>query len=373
MPSGYTPIFQIFKDGDDVTGRFQDRLTRIQVDIYDGDGQNDKCKITVDDRDWRVARPFVGDRLELHLGYKEVGLAYMGLFEVNTLAFIWMPKAIELDCTSTGLRDGLKTRQQGTFTNTTLGEVVKDLAKRGGLSAMVEEGLGSIRIDARNLTSSPMHLLNSLERQFGAVSKVESGKLIFVPRGALANLDGAPRPILVFGPSHFSSGRVQETERARYRGVAASYRDRVDNVRRFIEAPTLGGNVEASAPMFTIDREYGSKEEAEASAKARAAALQRATGQLYAEMARGDPWIRAPQNMVIGSMRDGIDGSYEITRASHVYAKEVGLLTTIEAGPRGDGLDLSGQAAEVMVRPAPGATVGETPITTPQGRRQGPI
>lgn len=374
MPVGYTPYFQLFKDGNDITGQFQDRCTKIQVEITDGDGENDTATISLDDRDWLISRPFKGDKLQLHLGYREIGLAYMGEFEVGEVVFSFMPKQIDLVCNSSGTQGRLRAPTNNDFSNTTLGDIVKRIAQGAGLQAMVEEGLGSLKIDFRNQVTSGYHLINQLERQFGAMAKIENGKLIFVPRGALSNAEGRQMPVLVFDGSHFAQLQVRDTNRSEYRGVRASYRDQADNVRRFVEQGTQGGGEDNPTEWFQIDREFRSRAEAEAAAKARAAALRRATGDLAATMAKGDPWIRATQTMVIGSTRDGIDGSYEIRRAVHIYVKEQGIGTTIEAGPRGDGsgVDLSGRDPGTVLKPPPGGTIGEV-LPGNQGRRQGPI
>ena len=72
MPTGYTPIYQILKDGIDITDHFNDRCVQMRVDLTSGDGDNDMCLFTIDDRDWPVARPSVGDRLRILMGYVEV-------------------------------------------------------------------------------------------------------------------------------------------------------------------------------------------------------------------------------------------------------------------------------------------------------------
>lgn len=63
MPTGYTPIYKILKGGIDITDRFDDRTTEIEIILKGGDGDSDTCTIKVDDRDWRVATVDVGANL----------------------------------------------------------------------------------------------------------------------------------------------------------------------------------------------------------------------------------------------------------------------------------------------------------------------
>ena len=81
MPKGvYTPKFEIYKGGENITANFQNRALEIKVELQSGNGSQDTCTITVDDRDWLLALPQVNDGIEVYLGYEEVGMAFMGTF-----------------------------------------------------------------------------------------------------------------------------------------------------------------------------------------------------------------------------------------------------------------------------------------------------
>jgi phage protein D len=94
VTTGYTPIYRVYKGGEDITGRLNDRTLQIRVDLQSGNGNDDQCTILIDDRDWRVARPLTGESIQVWLGYEEVGLAYMGTFEIDDVTFLGPPRNI---------------------------------------------------------------------------------------------------------------------------------------------------------------------------------------------------------------------------------------------------------------------------------------
>src|SRR5258707_824411 len=110
------------KGGIDITGNFNDRTTQIKVDLQAGNGNDDQCAITVDDRDWRIARPIVGENLQIWLGYQEVGLAYMGTFEIDDVTFLGPPRSIKLVGKSTGSSDIQKAPAIKEFDNKSVGD-----------------------------------------------------------------------------------------------------------------------------------------------------------------------------------------------------------------------------------------------------------
>ena len=41
MPTGYTPIYRVMRNGVDITGQFNDRTTQIKVEHIAGGGEGD--------------------------------------------------------------------------------------------------------------------------------------------------------------------------------------------------------------------------------------------------------------------------------------------------------------------------------------------
>ncbi len=385
MPTGYTPIFQIFKGGENITGRFQDRTTSIRVDSTSGNGDQNTCAITLDDRDWRIARPKVGDYLEIHLGYEEVGLAYMGTFEIDEVVFEGWPKQISIHGNSQGNNSLLKTQQIKAFDGKTVGEILKEIGGKAGLNVEVDSELGGIKIPYRNMVTSPSHLINQLEMLMGGVATINNGKLSFTKQDGGTSASGINIPIVVLTADHLAKFRVKHSNKTDYGKTRASYRDPETGIRKWVESATgvssLGEAAQAMAEtMFTIGREFASKEEAERASKSQMAALDRGLGEGECDLVYGDPWIMGQQRLLIAGTRDGVDGSYVVDTAIHVYQKQGGLKSHLTFQPPMDG----GEAYQRMFReaterndlsgfliPEPGEVTGGVIQRLPDGRIRG--
>ncbi len=345
MPVGFTPIFRINLDGTDITERFNDRLIRIDVTLAPGGGEQDICSIILDDRDWRLASPIVGRKLEIYLGYKEVGLAQQNVFEVNTVEYFGPPRSIKITGTAVGFMGALKVRDIKSFDGKTLGDIVGDIARKGGVEPMVETGLAQIEVPFLNQTSSSLHLLQELERRYGAIAKFENGKLAFVPRDSNESMSGIAMPILLLRPEHLAQWSVRHNQRGAYSSVKASYIDKDTHQTVWVEAANPFGPTDAEGKPgklpYRILMPHKTKEQAQAAIKSKLSSLRRSMGQAYFDLSKGDPWIRSNQRIHLASMRDGINGQYQADEVVHTYSKEQGLLTRITANPPGDGLSFS--------------------------------
>ena len=70
---GFTPIFQITKGGEEVSGAFNERCVKIEVESKAGGSEADTCDLTIDDRGWSIESPSIGEdsaTLVLSMGYK---------------------------------------------------------------------------------------------------------------------------------------------------------------------------------------------------------------------------------------------------------------------------------------------------------------
>jgi uncharacterized protein len=366
VTTGYTPIYQIFKDGADITDRFNDRTISMKITLQAGGGQGDICQISVDDRDWRVARPFNGDFLEIWLGYAEIGMAFMGLFQISDVSFVGPPRSIAITGSSTGVGAKLKTPTIQDFENKEIKDILQDIAQKDGYALKMHPSFEGIKIPFKNQVISSMHLLQELERTFGAVGKVANGQLVFTPRDEGDTASGVSMPVLALGPEHFGTWNVRHTIRSNYDSVKAPYFDKETNVRKWHEFSRPNtGNIESllGGGPFQIGRMFNSKEEAESAAEARMGDIMRAAGEATVTLAKGDPWVRDQQQLLITGMRDGIDGSYVIQTVTHSYTKETGIETEISARPPGTGDDyleefIADEATKEFLVPLPGEIMG---------------
>lgn len=373
MTTGYTPIYRVYKGGEDITGRLNDRTLQIRVDLQSGNGNDDQCTILVDDRDWRVARPLTGESLQIWLGYTEVGLAYMGTFEIDDVTFLGPPRNIKLTGKSTGSSDIQKAPAIREFANATVGQILGHMANQTSLGTAISGDLAGIQIPFKNQITSNLHMIHELERLTGAVAKVVDGKLMFVKRDGAETASGVALPTLVLHPEHFGTWQVRYSSKPGFGEVKAAWFDKDEMVRKWVGSAVTSGDggvglAKKFGGAFNIGQLFNSEGEAKAAAASQAENFKRAEVQAVFDLAKGDPWIRDQQTLLVTGMRDGIDGSYVIDKVTHTYVKSTGIKSQMECKAPGDGANYE-EASKEFMRPGPGETLGEYLRTHPDVNR----
>ena len=82
----------------------------------------------IDDRDWAVAAVEPGEAIQVYLGYQEIGLAYMGYFNISDVSYLGKPRSIQLTGTSTPFQDLQKSPNIKEFVGKSVGEILSDIA-----------------------------------------------------------------------------------------------------------------------------------------------------------------------------------------------------------------------------------------------------
>jgi phage protein D len=380
MPQGaYTPIFEIWKGGENYTVNFNNRTVQIQVDLVSGGGAGDTCQITVDDRDWLISTPQVGDGLEVYLGYKEVGLARMGVFQTDRVTFTGPPKGITIHGTGASFAGSIKSHVVKNFDGKSLGDIVKGLLEDTCYSANIDESLSSLKIPYLNVNQSPIAALENLSRQYGGIFKVNDKQVTIGKRDGNTTASGEAMSTYVLNPSHFAEWSVEHLNRHQYDKVTATYKDPDWNTTKFESADTsssgfLTANGESAGgdKVFNIRGWFQNKELAQAAAKAKMAELDDMLGQGQFRLAQGDPWIRDSQRLILTGFRTGIDGSYTTDVVRHTFTKDGGLSTSIVTKPPNSGDTASTSDIQGAVTVPDGSVVGTTlPTTMPSSLPNG--
>lgn len=340
----YTPIYKIMKGGADITSHFNDRTTQIEITLKNA-GDSGTCKITVDDRDWRIDTVDVGVKLEVYLGYKEIGIAQMGVFETTTVDYVIMPRQIEILGSSAGFTGAIKAPTVENFQNQKLGDIIKKLAGDKAESVYVDPKLADIELPFMNMNSSPYHMLHELERRFNAFGSFINGKYVFQPRDEDNDEGGFSMPVLEIKPWHINKGFVRHTTRSAYDGVRVGYIDE-NHIKKYEEVEDPNANKEADGTTqqdFFLSKQLGrTQQEAKEMARSQMAALKRAKGEAHLTLAKGNPWIRDQSRILLRQFRSEVNGSYVVDTVTHTYVKDPGITTEILAKPPGDGEDYEG-------------------------------
>lgn len=368
VAGAFTPVFQIYKGGENITANFQNRALDIKVELASGNGAQDTCTITVDDRDWLLALPQVDDAIEVYLGYEEVGMAFMGTFEIDEVILSFPPKIIQIHGNSEGYNSSFKSPQVKNYSGTTVGEILNKVAGDLGLRAVVDSNIAQKKIEYRNVTVSPMHLIGQLEREFNGVAKIGKGQLAFADKDSGVDASGQEVPLIVLRKEHFADCQVTHKNRSDYTSVSARYRDKDSNKEESVTSKSStsgifsGGNSGSSDKDFPIKFLFPTKEQAQAAADSQMKALDRTLGEGLFTLAQGDPWVRDQNRILVIGTRDGIDGSYVADIVTHQYTKQGGIRTSIRTDGTADGSSFAPLYEEnpnAAVAPQPGQVTGQ--------------
>lgn len=366
MPAGaYTPKFEIWKGGENFTANFNNRAVSIQVDLVSGNGGGDTCAITVDDRDYLVASPHVGDGLEIHLGYEEIGLALIGTFMIDKVIFAGPPRTITITGNSVNFSGSIKSSVTQNFEKKKLSDIVSDLLKDSGYTAQIDESIGSTEIPYMNVNASPLSTLDTLARQFGGVLKFNGNTASISKRDFNTSASGESLFQTVLREEHFAEWKVEHNTRHQYDKVTARYKDPDTNKELEAVAETMSsgfltqnGQGEGGDKVFGLKNLFPTKEFAEAAAKAKQQQLDDSLGQGQFRLAQGDPWIRDSMRLILQGFRSGIDGAYQTDMVRHIFTKDGALQTFIVTKPPNTGDTAFDTNIEGTITPEVGQVTG---------------
>lgn len=358
---GYTPTYQIFYNGTDITGKFNDRVTSIKVQSKDGGGQGDVLDITLDDRDFLIEAPATDGsaNIDLLLGYKEGALYEQGNFQINTVWYEGPPKSMRLRGTSQGFTNAAKSPLIMSHDGKTLGDIVDAIAQSAGVGSSISSDLASQKIQYLNQHSSSFHLLQELERRYNGLAKFENGMLSFTTRGSGISASGQFLGGFELTPEDFGTWSIKQEARTAYSNVRVSYWDKDQHQLAWLKntIPAFGGG---TVP-YMVKRAMNTQEEAQKVADSKMDALNRGVETGSLTLAKGDPSIRGGSPFIISGMRDGINGSWVVTTATHTYTKSEGILTTLDFYNPGND---TGQIASQISNESQVDTSGVTPTTS---------
>ncbi|ETX03580.1 MAG: hypothetical protein ETSY1_46780 (plasmid) [Candidatus Entotheonella factor] len=317
-----TPRFRIQADGQDLTAQVQDRLLSLRLSDEAG-MESDSLELALDDRDGRLALPRTGAKLRVELGYEHAGLVHMGTYTVDELDLEGPPQVMTIRARAADFRQALKAPKTRAWYQTTLGDIVSTIAGEHGYTPRISVALARIEVAHVDQTDeSDIHLVTRLARQYGATAKPAGGALVFVETGALVTPSGQAMPQVHLSAKDLTSWRATLPERGKYPAVTAQYHD-TDQAKR------VSVNTGAGEPVFTLRRTYPDAEQAQRAAKAKLGAFARGEATLSLTLP-GRPELAADSAVVLSGVRQGVDGTWAVTRVEH-HLSSSGYVCQLEA------------------------------------------
>lgn len=330
MRRGYTPVFDVAIDGRRVTDILAPIL--VSATVTDGVGiESDRVEITVDNRGGLIERPRKGAILTCSGGYRESGLVRFGTYEIEDST--WTLPRRELTVTARAAAPGgkIKERKYRAFEETTVGELVRTIAKDNDLMPAVDPELADVPVPYRaQMGESDANLLSWLGKRLSAVSTAKDGHLIFAAQGSGFAGIAAALPQIRIGLDDLEGDdalTVQGCARGRYGKIVAGWRDLDEGATREELVDALDETRQEVARLTEL---FQTKEEAKAVAEAKRKGLERSEETLSAKLS-GTPDARAEAVVVVAVGDAEADGPWSADSVTHEFSGSDVYVTTISA------------------------------------------
>ncbi|MEY9333152.1 phage protein D [Pseudomonas protegens] len=294
------PAFRITVDGNDIAQLISPRLMSLQ--LTDNRGiEADQLSITLSDHDGLLAIPPKGAVVRLWLGWSDTGLVDKGTYTVDETEHSGAPDVLSIRARSADLRKGLKTKRERSWSNTTLGDVLGDIAMGNGLTATVAGALGSLpilQLDQAN--ESDANLISRVGEEFDAVVTVKAGCLLCIPAGGGKTASGMELPHITLTRADGDQHRYLQADRDSYDGVRAYFYD-VNSAKKQ-EAIAGGGD-----NLKDLRHTFSDRQSALRAARAEFNRLQRGSATLSYTLAVGRPDLIPELTYTLEGVKPEID------------------------------------------------------------------
>jgi phage protein D len=294
------PAIRITVDDKDIAPAIIPRL--ISLDLMDNRGiEADQLTITLSDHDGLLAIPPKGAVIRLWLGWSDTGLVDKGTYTVDETEHSGAPDVLSIRARSADLRKSLKTKRERNWSNTTLGDVLGDIALGNGLTATIAgalDGLPILQLDQAN--ESDANLISRIGEEFDAVISIKAGSLLCLPAGGGKTASGADLPHITLTRADGDQHRHLQADRDSYDGVRAYFYD-VNSAKK--QEVIAGGGENLKDLRHT----YSDRQSALRAAQAEFNRLQRGSATLSYTLALGRSDLIPELTYTFQGVKDEID------------------------------------------------------------------
>ncbi|GAB7533644.1 contractile injection system protein, VgrG/Pvc8 family [Pseudomonas sp. 3A(2025)] len=318
------PTFRIVADGTDITTLINDRLLYLRT--LDKPGmESDVFELYLDNRDQAVALPPRGASVEIFMGYAGAPLARLGRYIVDSIVFKGPPDTMEIRGKASDMRGSGKTTRSGAWEGVPLASIVGDIASRNGWEPVCNVQTRVARID--QLNESDFNFITRLGRLYDCTAKVADGKLLVMPRQGGTTASGQQLDKVVIRRTDVSQWSFRLSDRSTQKSVRSQYQDKQTGQLELIELANHDAP-DTLPPVHTDRHLYPDKITAEQAARARLAALNRATADVNLVMP-GRTDLFAERAVDVQGFKVGLDGDYQVQSVEQKYTRD-GWTTTLE-------------------------------------------
>ncbi|MDT7422637.1 phage late control D family protein [Citrobacter freundii] len=342
-----SPAFSIVIEGKDVTTVLDTRL--MSLTLTDNRGfEADQLDLELDDADGQIALPRRGAVIQLALGWKGQSLFPKGAFTVDEIEHSGAPDRLTIRARSADFRETLNTRREKSWHQTTVGEVVKEIAARHNLKVALGKDLTDKALDHLDQTNeSDASFLMKLARQYGAIASVKDGNLLFIRQGQGRTASGKPLRVITITRKAGDGHRFTLADRGAYTGVIASWmhtreprKKETTSVKRRRRKATAPKEPEAKQGdylvgtdenVLVLNRTYANRSNAERAAKMQWERLQRGIASFSLQLAEGRADLYTEMPVKVTGFKQPIDDAeWTITTLTHSVSADNGFTTSME-------------------------------------------
>lgn len=298
----------------------------MSLELTDNRGiEADQLSLTLSDHDGLLAIPPKGAVIRLWLGWSDTGLVDKGTYTVDETEHSGAPDVLSIRARSTDLRKGLKTKRERSWSNTTLGEVLGDIALGNGLTATISgalDGLPILQLDQAN--ESDANLISRIAEEFDAVVTIKAGCLLCLPAGGGKTVSGAELPHIILTRADGDQHRYLQADRDSYDGVRAYFYD-VNSAKK--EEAIAGGGEN----LKDLRHSYSDRSSALRAARAEFNRLQRGSATLSYTLALGRQDLIPELTYMLQGVKDEIDAIiWYGGNVQHTLSADNGYTVSIE-------------------------------------------
>ena len=348
-----SPFFKIILLDDDnkqdITKKFDNRL--ISMTYVDNNGsQADTITLVIDDSDQKVNLPKKEVKLEITLGWsadnkkttmdnqEEVIFEanIKNVFTITQVTHSGTPDIITIQGTSANLSGEIN---EASYYNTTLGEIIKDIAKKNKLTYCYDEKIGSNHISHidQTLESDSSFLTRLIDGYNGGIT-VKNNILIVFNKGAGITVNGKTIPPAKIKRESGNSHSYTISNRSQYTGVQTfwyNYENPTEKPQKIICKKQIDDSethYEGSKNKIKVLRYlYANEESAIEAAKSEMKKIQRGTAFFKLKLALGRPDLFTEMPVEVDGFKPEINSTqWTIAKCTHSLSKQSGFTTEVE-------------------------------------------
>nr|WP_256671294.1 phage late control D family protein [Pseudomonas sp. EMN2] len=274
------PAYRLTVDGKDMAKAISPRLISLQ--LTDNRGlEADQLSLSLSDHDGLLAIPPRGAVVKLWLGWSDTGLTYKGSYTVDETEHSGSPDMLNIRARSADMRKGLKTKRERSWSGTTLGQVLGDIATANDLKTSIAEAVAARAVKHLDQANeSDANMLTRLGELHDAVITVKAGCLVCLPAGGGKTPSGAALPHVTLTRRDGDGHRFLQADRDSYDAVKAYYYD-VGSTKK--QEAIAGGGEKVKDLRHT----YSDRDSALRAARSELNRLQRGSATLSYNLAKG--------------------------------------------------------------------------------------